>query len=229
MKYKAVFFDRDNTLLTADPALRMARRARLEAWGGRPFQLSGEESMELFDRAGYPKTGLKSVAEEERFWRRYWREVLLRQGITEQLDSRAEELHQMSWLKGYALFPETRQVLSWLRSRGYLMGVISDTSPSLALTLEAAGIGEYFSCAVCSDLVGVMKPEKAIYQAALSALGVQAEESIYVDDYAPEAEGARALGFTAFHLDRSQRGDGAWRIDSLLEIETFLQRAEEKN
>lgn len=223
MILRAAFFDRDNTLLHMDPALRAARTAKIEDWTGRSYSQTYEEMMELFRRAGYPEEGLKSVQEEIRFWRRYYRELLEDRGVTDCLDERAEELREMTWLKGYRLFPETREVLDWFRSRGVRMGVVSDTSPSLPLTLEAAGIGEYFECAVCSDLVGAMKPEPAIYRAALAALGVPAEESLYVDDYDVEADGARALGFTAFHIDRSRPGDGAWRIQSLNEIVEFAK------
>ena len=221
MILRAAFFDRDNTLLHMDPALRAARTAKIEGWTGRPYHQTYEEMMELFRRAGYPEEGLKSVQEEICFWRRYYRELLEEEGVTDCLEERAEELWDMTWLKGYQLFPETREVLDWFRSRGVRMGVISDTSPSLPLTLEAAGIGEYFGCAVCSDLVGAMKPDPAIYRAALATLGVPAEESLYVDDYDVEAAGARTLGFTAFHIDRSQPGDGAWRIQSLLKIGGF--------
>ena len=129
----------------------------------------------------------------------------------------------MTWLKGLKLFPETLEVLQHLRGRGMRMGVISDTSPSLPLTLEAAGIGAYFDCAVCSDLVGVMKPAPQMYQTALDALGVAAGESLYVDDCGEEAEGARRLGFTAFHIDRSRPGDGRWRIQSLRAMAAYLQ------
>ena len=224
MILRAAFFYLDNTLLHMDPALRAARTAKIEGWTGRPYHQTYEEMMELFRRAGYPEEGLKSVQEEICFWRRYYRELLEEEGVTDCLEERAEELWDMTWLKGYQLFPETREVLDWFRSRGVRMGVISDTSPSLPLTLEAAGIGEYFGCAVCSDLVGAMKPDPAIYRAALATLGVPAEESLYVDDYDVEAAGARTLGFTAFHIDRSQPGDGAWRIQSLLKIVEFVKK-----
>lgn len=224
MKCCAVFFDRDNTLVHRDPALSKAWRGKISAWSGRePEPLSYERMMALFARAGYPQSGLKSVEEEIAFWKRYYRELLMENGVSGRLEERTEELHQMVWLKGYQVFPEVGEVLDWCRAQGLRMGVISDTSPSLALTLEAAGIGDYFDCAICSDLVGVMKPEPAIYQAALDALKVKAEESVYVDDYDVEADGARAMGFTAFHIDRSQPGDGRWRIRSLLEIKEYLE------
>lgn len=222
VRFCAAFFDRDQTLLYADPALRAERNARIEAWSGKPFTLTPAEMMELFF-ASRPPQGVKSVEEEMASLRLYWKSLLLRAGVSEGLEERGEELHQMTWLKGLKLFPETLEVLQQLRGRGMRMGVISDTSPSLPLTLEAAGIGAYFDCAVCSDLVGVMKPAPQMYQTALDALGVAAGESLYVDDCGEEAEGARRLGFTAFHIDRSRPGDGRWRIQSLRAMAAYLQ------
>jgi len=225
MDLKAVFFDRDGTLMTGDPELRARNRARIESWSGKPFQPPAyDETMALFDKAGYPKEGHKSVESEIAFWRRYYRELLAWAGVSEKLDARSEELFAAAWLKNFKLFPETLEVLEWFKARGLRMGVISDTGPSLPLTLEAAGVGSYFGCAVCSDLVGAMKPDPRIYQAALDALGVTAAESLYVDDYDVEADGARALGFTAFHIDRSRPGDGAWRIQSLKAMVEFVEK-----
>ena len=226
MKYRAAFFDRDGTLLYMDSALRAARRGKLESWTGRPFSQSYEEMMELFRRAGYPETGLKSVEQEISFWRRYYRVLLEDQGVADCLEERAGELWEMCWLKGYKLFPEVLEVLDWFRGHGVRMGVISDTSPSLPLTLAAAGISDYFDCAICSDLVGAMKPDPLIYRTALDALGVMAEESLYVDDYDVEADGARALGFTSFYIDRSCPGDGGWRIASLKAMIDFVEKSD---
>ena len=222
VRFCAAFFDRDQTLLYMDPSLRAERNARIEAWSGKPFTLTPAEMMELFF-ASRPPQGVKSVEDEVASLRLYWKSLLLRAGVSEGLEERGEELHQMTWLKGLKLFPETLEVLQHLRGRGMRMGVISDTSPSLPLTLEAAGIGAYFDCAVCSDLVGVMKPAPQMYQTALDALGVAAGESLYVDDCGEEAEGARRLGFTAFHIDRSRPGDGRWRIQSLRAMAAYLQ------
>lgn len=67
-----------------------------------------------------------------------------------------------------------------------------------------------------------MKPDPRIYQAALDALGLRAEECIYVDDYDVEADGARVLGFTAFHLVREGPLTGPWDIASLRELLPWL-------
>ena len=225
MSFKAVFFDRDNTILAGNPEVQAQNRARVEKWSGKPYQNpTYKEMMALFDKAGYPKDGHKSVESEIAFWPRYYRELLAWEGVTEKLEERAQEMFEATWLKNLKLFPETVEVLEYFKSKGFRMGVISDTSPSLELTLEAAGIGHYFGCAICSDLVGAMKPAPKIYQAALDALGVKAEESLYVDDYDVEADGARNMGFTAFHIDRSQPGDGKWRINSLEAMVEFVEK-----
>ena len=56
----------------------------------------------------------------------------------------------MSWLKGIIAYPETVKTLDWFRAKGYKLGVISDTSPSLRLTIKQAGLDEYFDSYTCS-------------------------------------------------------------------------------
>ena len=215
--YKAAFFDRDHTLIHGDPAAKRARTEMIERWSGKPLV----PAEGLFDKF-YRNRQLMTVENEIALWRAYFAELLRMQGITEQISSRADELFDAFWLKGGMVYPEVVTVLDWFAARGYRMGVISDTFPSLRLTLEAVGLDKYFDCFVCSDQVGVMKPEPLIYQTALQLLGVPAEESLYVDDYDVEADGARALGFTAFHICRGEEVKADWDIASLSEMVEFM-------
>ncbi len=215
--YKAAFFDRDHTLLHGDPAVKQARTEMIERWSGKPLIPPDG----LFDRL-YENRQLMTVENEIAFWRMYFAELLRTQGLTAQIFARADELFDAFWLKGGVVYPQTVPVLDWFAAHGYRMGVISDTFPSLRLTLEAVGLDRYFDCFVCSDHVGVMKPEPLIYQTALDLLGVSAEESLYVDDYDVEADGARALGFTAFHICRDEEVKADWDIASLSEMVEFL-------
>ena len=64
-----------------------------------------------------------------------------------------------------------------------------------------------------------------LFYAALEAQGVAAEESIYVDDYPPEAEGARQLGFASFLLDREGvQPESEWTIYNLRQLVAFVER-----
>ncbi|NLI53486.1 MAG: HAD-IA family hydrolase [Clostridiales bacterium] len=215
--YTAAFFDRDNTLIHRDPAVQKTRAEMIERWSGKPLDVPAD----LFDRLLGDRR-LLTVENEIAFWRAYFAELLRSQGVREQLSARADALFDAYWLKGIVVYPETVPVLDWFSARGYRMGVISDTFPSLRLTLEAVGLDRYFQSFVCSDQVGVMKPEPLIYQTALDELGVTAQESLYVDDYDAEADGARALGFTAFHVCRGAEPKEPWDISSLSEMTEFL-------
>lgn len=72
------------------------------------------------------------------------------------------------------------------------------------------------------------KPDPIIYNVALESLGVQAQESLYVDDYDLEADGARDLGFTSFHIVRSGKKTGEWVISTLREIVEYVKKIDEK-
>ena len=218
-RYRAAFFDRDGTLLHRDPAEANKRREMIEAWSGRPLAVPNDLFMRVLD-----EKRLLTVENEIAFWKRYFAELLRAQGVTGRLDERAEELFSGYWLQGMLVYPEVADTLEWFRAHGYRMGVISDTFPSLRLTIEAAGLGAYFDCYICADQVGVMKPDARMYRAALGALKVCAEESLYVDDYDVESGGAREIGMTAFHVCRDAEPKQLWDIASLAEMTEFAER-----
>lgn len=215
--FSAVFFDRDNTLVHRDPTAANQRAKMIERWSGKPLVVPED----LFFRVLNGRR-LLTVENEIVFWKEYFAELLRCQGVTDRVKVRADALFGAYWLKGIVTYPETVFVLRWFQERGFQMGVISDTFPSLQLTIEAAGLGGYFDCYICSDQVGVMKPDALIYQAALNTLGVRADESLYVDDYDVEADGARKIGFTAFHICRDSEPKEEWDIVSLSGMITYL-------
>ena len=129
---------------------------------------------------------------------------MIGEGIEHDIENSAELLFNELWCNGErALFTETVEVLEYFNNHGYKMGVISDTSPSLEYTLQQLDIAKYFTSFTASSLVGAGKPSPIIFNAALNAQGVLAQESIYVDDCKVEADGAREQGFTSFYIDRS--------------------------
>ena len=224
MKYKAIFFDRDGTLTYGNKEKMKWYKDMVEEWSNKKFELDYDKMMRLFEAADYPKQGLKSINEEKKFWKKYYEELLKGEGVSDLIAEKAELLFSELWCNNdRSLYDEVMEVMEYFKNKGYKLGVISDTSPSLQITLENLGLGKYIDSYTCSDLVGAMKPEPLIYKTALNSLNVTALESIYVDDYDIEADGARNLGFTSFHLDRSGKEKGQWTIKSLKEIVDYVE------
>jgi putative hydrolase of the HAD superfamily len=61
-------------------------------------------------------------------------------------------------------------------------------------------VDEIFGTVVDSAFVGARKPEARIYELALERIGLPAEACLFVDDMAPNCEGARAAGMSAVHF-----------------------------
>ena len=226
MKYKAIFFDRDGTLTYFDESKEKWRDNIIEEWSGKTFELPYEKMMKLFNMASEgKKPWYKTLYDERNFFKRYYKFLLVEEGVVVNIEERAEILFNELWCNGdRKLFPETIAVLEYFKSKGYKIGVISDTSPSLEYTLQQLGIAKYFTSFTASSLVGAGKPSPIIFNAALTAQGVTAEESIYVDDYKPEADGAREQGFTSFWLDRDGSNDNKWKITNLKQLIEFVEK-----
>ncbi len=102
----------------------------------------------------------------------------------------------------------TGAALARLRAAGLRLGVVSNSDGRVEAALEAAGLRRYFDVVLDSALVGVEKPDPAIFHAALEALGVRPDEALYVGDlYEVDVVGARAAGVEAVLLCGSDRAE----------------------
>jgi HAD superfamily hydrolase (TIGR01549 family) len=226
MRYKAIFFDRDGTLTMNDSRWVSLRDEKLSEWSGQDFVFTQDLFQKIFQRVwegGYSFVPYKNVEQELQFFNQWYKDLLAELGITKNVSERADYLTQHLWYLKKKLYSETIDVLEYFKSNGYKMGVISDSPPSLELTLKSANIHHYFTSFTASSLVGVGKPNTKIFNAALNAQGVTAAESIYVDDFDIEANGAREQGFTAFLIDRTAERKDKWTIHSLKEIIDFVE------
>jgi len=107
------------------------------------------------------------------------------------------------------LFPHVRETLEELERNGIAIGLVSNTGRTWGQYLrrlqDRMGIGRFFRVRVFSDEVGVRKPLRPIFEAALEALGHPAERAVHVgDDLDADVRGAKAMGMRAvwFHADR---------------------------
>ena len=122
--------------------------------------------------------------------------------------------------------PGTFDVLTSLR-RKYRLAVISNSDGHMGERLVSLGFGPYFENVTDSGNVGHEKPAPQIFQAALSAMSVPANRSLYVGDiYAVDYLGAQKAGMSAVLMDIAgvySQSDLS-RIDSLSELEPCLTK-----
>ena len=86
---------------------------------------------------------------------------------------------------GRTLFPDALDTLRWLQERGFKLGSVTDRAfggPRFMAELEEYGLGGFFGVVTISSDVGYLKPHPKIFQHALEALGVTAEETVMVGD-----------------------------------------------
>jgi putative hydrolase of the HAD superfamily len=84
---------------------------------------------------------------------------------------------------------------------GFRVGVVSNADGRVADDLAAAGFDGVFEVIIDSSVVGVSKPDPAIFTFALDALGVAAADAWYVGDSRVfDLAGADAAGLAEFVL-----------------------------
>jgi putative hydrolase of the HAD superfamily len=102
---------------------------------------------------------------------------------------------------GRTLFPDALDTLRWLRERGFKVGAVTDRAfggPRFLAELEEYGLEPYLQEVTISSNVGYLKPHPRIFQHALDALAVAAEETVMVgDSLRCDVAGAKAVGMVA--------------------------------
>ena len=88
-----------------------------------------------------------------------------------------------------------------LRAAGYRMAICTNNVREWSERWRAMlPVEEIFELVIDSSFVGFRKPEPEIYELTLAELGVTAAETLFIDDFEINCDGARALGMTAVHF-----------------------------
>ena len=127
-------------------------------------------------------------------------------------DHHAESLYQRvvnpsSWTP----YPDTADVLKGLHRQGIKTAVVSNISFDLRPAFGALGVADEVDEFVLSFEVGAIKPDAAIFETALSRLGVAAQHAVMVGDSEEADGGARSVGCGFILVDplpTAQRPDG---------------------
>lgn len=137
---------------------------------------------------------------------------------------RAKEGHMV-------LYPGVRLTIARLLQMGVKLAIVSDAPRmSVWMRLVSLGLDAIFETVVSFDDTGKKKPDPAPFQLALKRLGVAAEETMMIGDWAErDMVGAKALGMTTVFArygdDFDTKDPGAdHEINDVREILSIVRR-----
>lgn len=210
MTVRAVFFDMGDTLTTMQlgwDALftRVARAYGLDVDEAAVARAYANVFARL-DRDPAIHTYDPTAEYDARYWREINGAVLREAGVPPDvpLTEVLVALHRaFDDPTHYYLYPDAVPTLRALREAGYRLGIISNWSWNLPELCTGLGIFAYFDAIITSARVGASKPHRAIFDYALTALGVTPAEAVQVgDNLLADVAGARAAGMHAILLAR---------------------------
>jgi putative hydrolase of the HAD superfamily len=219
---KAVLFDAGNTLIFLDH-VRIAYEVGTAL--GMPISAAAlDGSVGAATRAVEGAAGVAEGRTDRDRARVYLETLFAGAGVPasrmEEVARTLQRLHE-DWHLWCRTAPGTLESLDRLRAAGIRLGVVSNSDGRVEEALTAAGIRDRFEVVLDSALVGVEKPDPAIFRAALTVLGVAPEETLYVGDlYDVDVVGARAAGIEAVLLvpDAGGPGPQCRRVESLIAL-----------
>lgn len=113
--------------------------------------------------------------------------------------SQARHHEKSLWAFTFSWVPES---LARLVEQGYRMSVVSNSDGRTVELLDEAGVLPYLERVYDSHLLGLEKPDPALFSAALADLGLSAAEALYVGDvFSIDVVGANRAGLGCVHLD----------------------------
>lgn len=122
----------------------------------------------------------------------------------------------------YTFFSDTRLTVETLKKRGYKLGIISDTWPSLRRIMRHFGILDYFDFITFSCDLGVFKPHQSMFLHALDGLNLPADNTIFVDDLLPNVLAAAEHKIQPVLITKSPATRPDKRVTNIMEISDLL-------
>jgi putative hydrolase of the HAD superfamily len=205
--YKHIFFDLDHTIWDFNTNCRLTLNELYEKHS--------------FEKHGFSKDSFYTVYKDinDRMWDNYHKGKLTKEDIRSkrfehtfaQLDldkshipaGLDEEFLAICPAKGQ-VFPYTHESLEYLANKNYILHIITNGfKETQCIKLSTSGLSNYFTNVIESDVCGFMKPDKRIFDYALSLSNTSANESIMIgDDLHADIVGARLAGLDQIFINR---------------------------
>lgn len=231
---KAVFFDAVGTLFRVRGGIGQIYWEIAKPYGVKASPEAIEQAFqEVFPKApplafSRLQAGLLRRSEKE-WWHGVVQDVFHRVGMIRKFDDYFEEIFRaFAGIRGWELYPETREALQGLRKAGFILGVISNFDSRILTVCTDLEIFEYLDSIQISSREGAAKPDPQIFRKALQHHGLLPREAVHVgDSLEDDVRGAGEAGLIPIYLMRDQDPDkpeGVVSIHDLTEILSWVKR-----
>jgi HAD superfamily hydrolase (TIGR01509 family) len=213
MTIKGIFFDAADVLYCR-PEPTSNYVATLLKEKGIFTELSAQDQMRHKVLRSEANSGLLSPDE-------YWDQLLLMYGVAADEERRACVAKIDDYSDQVLPIHGGSQVLASLKQRGFSLGIVTDTIYPIERKmcwLEQVGVAEFIDVVACSSVLGVHKPDPAIYLDALRQADLIPGESVFVGHDADELEGAHKAGIATIAVNYEPGARADYYAESLLEL-----------
>jgi HAD superfamily hydrolase (TIGR01509 family) len=229
---RAVLFDWGDTLMEWTPDAQLltnGHRAGFAALGLEPIPAMTDRFQDVYLREFFAP-GVVEEVEYPAQVRRLLAEFDVE--VDDDALSRFLEAEHAAWGPARQLAGSTHALLEALRERGLLLGLVSnafDPPDLLHRDLAQLGVTERLDFAVFSSEIGRRKPDPAIFEHALDAIGVAAADALFVgDNLANDIAGAAAIGMRTcqaawFQVDQSAAAQPDFRAFAQMDVLTIAE------
>lgn len=225
MVIRGVLFDRDGVLLEPNDETYDHFVQWLASYGPTPSQVLREvRRMADEQLEKIRKLEILSPEAEKQHWLAAAQTLLDNLGISPKGPTPQEIAVLWPYYRFLKPVRGVARVLRELRGQGLILGVLSNTLPSLRDSLAYHGLDLSFQHFFASSRMGVAKPDPRAYEMAVAQMGLMLSEVIYVGDNPHHVEAARRLGMPAYSMQLQglpEPRDGRyllWQLEDLLPL-----------
>lgn len=216
MKYEAVIFDMDGVIFDSE-------RLVLEGW----LEIAAKYGIEGIEEVLPRCLGVNAQATREIFREYYGQEFPY-----DEYKKEASALFHSRYGNGrLPLKPGVRELLSFLKEEGYLVGLASSTRQAVVeQEIRDAGLIHYFDDLVCGDMLKRSKPEPDIYLKACENLKVEPRMAVAVEDSYNGIRSAKRAGMVPVMVpdmvqpDEEMKGLAHVICQDLFEVKKWISK-----
>lgn len=218
MKYKAVIFDMDGVIFDSE-------RLVLEGW---------QEIAAKYGIEGIEEVLPRCLGVNAQVTREIFREYYGQDFPYDEYKKEASALFHSRYGNGkLPLKPGVKELLSYLKENGYLVGLASSTRQAIVeQEIRDAGLMPYFDNLVCGDMLKRSKPEPDIYLKACENLDVEPRMAVAVEDSYNGIRSAKRAGMVPVMVPDMVQPDEEMRslahkiCKDLFEVKNWISETE---